>query len=138
MTTFDLDFTVLDEPVPMPRPRSGTGHARPFTPTRALEAQRRIREEAMKHLPADWQPFTGPIAMHVVVFLLPAKSMPKRLREARTAHVVKRPDVNNLVSTVMDALSKYVYRDDSQVWLIRAEKVYAWEGSPRWEIRLRG
>ncbi len=56
--------------------------------------------------------------------------MPKNMKN-ETGHTiphVKKPDIDNLVKAVMDAMtSTGVWRDDSLVWDIRATKIYAGE-----------
>lgn len=49
-------------------------------------------------------------------------------------HTVK-PDIDKLQRAVFDALTNVVWRDDSQVCVVRAEKVYA--DSPGVEVTIR-
>lgn len=68
-----------------------------------------------------------------VVFYLPR---PKSIRDKAVPHL-KKPDLDKLVRSVKDALSKVVWRDDSQVVEIAARKEYARPGeSPRAEISI--
>lgn len=68
-----------------------------------------------------------------VVFYLPR---PKAIRDKAVPHL-KKPDLDKLVRSVKDALSKVVWRDDSQVVEIAARKEYARPGeSPRAEISI--
>ena len=39
----------------------------------------------------------------------------------------KKPDIDNILKSVMDSLNGYAFADDSQVVRIMAEKVYAEE-----------
>ena len=77
------------------------------------------------------EPFAGPLAVTVVVFLRMPGSVPKRDR--LTAVPVKRPDLDNYLKTLLDGCSP-LWRDDSQVVDLTARKRYALTGSPRWEI----
>ncbi len=56
--------------------------------------------------------------------------MPKRMKN-ETGHTishVKKPDIDNLVKAVMDAMTTTgVWRDDSLVWNVHACKIYAGE-----------
>ena len=73
---------------------------------------------------------TGPVKLTVTFFLPRPKSLPKR-----TLHHLKKPDLDKLVRSVKDGLSKVVWEDDSQVVMVVAGKCYAEEAtSPRAEI----
>ena len=39
----------------------------------------------------------------------------------------KKPDIDNIVKIVLDALNKYVFEDDNQITKLDVEKVYAEE-----------
>lgn len=66
-----------------------------------------------------------------VVFYLPR---PKAIRDKAVPHT-KKPDLDKLVRSVKDALSKVVWRDDALVIEIAARKEYARPGeAPRAEI----
>ena len=58
--------------------------------------------------------------MHLQFRLLRPTSLPKRVTEH-----IKKPDISNLVKAVEDALRNIFYRDDSQIVLLIAKKVYA-------------
>lgn len=68
-----------------------------------------------------------------VVFYLPR---PKAIRDKTVPHT-KKPDLDKLVRSVKDALSKVVWRDDALVIEIAARKRYASPGeAPRAEISI--
>lgn len=72
-------------------------------------------------------------AVLTVVFYLPR---PKAIRDRAVPHT-KKPDLDKLVRSVKDALSRVVWRDDSLVVEIFAKKEYARPGEPpRAEIRI--
>jgi Holliday junction resolvase RusA-like endonuclease len=102
-------------PKSMPRPRLGKG--RVYVPHTADEWKNEITA-AMKHI----GPWEGPIAV-TIIFLMPR---PKRIELGRLeAHAV-RPDIDNLVKTVLDGMTYAgVWHDDRQVFSLTAEKFYA-------------
>lgn len=55
-----------------------------------------------------------------VTFFLPR---PKSLKKSITEHV-KKPDIDNLVKALLDSLKGIVWRDDSQIVYMSANKVY--------------
>lgn len=120
-----LTFTVFG--VPQPK-----GSARAFVPkgwTRAVVTSDNPRNKGWQQLVAEaasqalnGQRFyiDGPVRLTVVFFLPRPKSLPKRV----SAHL-KKPDLDKLVRSVKDALTKVVWSDDSQVTEIHAVKQYA-------------
>ncbi|WP_420100159.1 RusA family crossover junction endodeoxyribonuclease [Corynebacterium sp.] len=67
----------------------------------------------------------GPV--HVTTeFVMPRpKSLPKRV-----LHMVKKPDLDKLIRSTLDALSGIAYVDDNRVTTIHASKRYATTGEP--------
>jgi Holliday junction resolvase RusA-like endonuclease len=78
-----------------------------------------------------WTPLGGPVALAVVVYVPMPASIPKR--ERLTARPERRPDIDNYVKTAMDGLSP-LWHDDAQVVELHAEKRFAVDQPPRWEI----
>ena len=70
----------------------------------------------------------GPIALYMV-FHMPR---PKKGKEGIHYHVIK-PDLDNLTKSIKDAMSNLVWKDDSQVSMLHAEKIYT-DGEPFTEI----
>ena len=64
--------------------------------------------------------FDGPLAVSLTFTLLKPKSAPK----SRVIYPIKRPDVDKLARSCLDAMTKIVWRDDSQVIKLTAEKTY--------------
>lgn len=64
----------------------------------------------------------GALKMEVRFFLSRPKSLPKKVR-----HHVKKPDIDNLLKSVKDALKSICYHDDSQICLVVASKEYVSE-----------
>jgi Holliday junction resolvase RusA-like endonuclease len=127
-------LTVFTQPVAKARPRVTTrgGKARTFTPRATEEAEWRIRTEwTATH---GTTPATGPLAIEVLAFVPMPKSIPRSRRES--ALPTTRPDADNYLKTVMDALNEVAYRDDAQLVDVRCTKLYAVDGPPCWVIKL--
>jgi Holliday junction resolvase RusA-like endonuclease len=62
----------------------------------------------------------GALILDVIFILERPKSLPKK-----TLWHIKRPDLDNLVKAVKDALNGICYRDDSQIVDMYAKKRYA-------------
>ena len=100
MTSYSL--LIPGDPVPKGRPRVYRGHG--VTPSRTRIAESRIRADFMAKYP-DGEPFDGPVK--VVVEFWKAKR--------------GRPDLDNLVKLVTDALNGVAYRDDEQIKRLKAD-----------------
>lgn len=141
----NVAFTVYQEPVAMGRPRVAVrgGHAHVYTPSKSRDAMAAIEVAAIAAMAkaegqskgCSKQPFSGPVAVAIWIYLRMPKSVPKK--NWSTIRPTKRPDIDNYVKLAMDGM-KLLWEDDSQVVLLRAEKHYAQAGTePRWEINVR-
>lgn len=126
-------LVLYEDPVAKPRPRvTRTGHA--YTPTHAMEAERRLRQAWVGEHGAA--PLAGPVSLDLEVWLRMPGSVPKKHRA--TARPVKRPDLDNFAKTVLDALNGVAWLDDAQVVEITCRKSYAdpVQGVPGWSIQV--
>lgn len=125
-----VSLYIPGQPVPKGRPRITTRNGKPrgITPekTRAYEAT--IAAVAMAA--GDWV-MVGPLRVEIVAVF----ARPQRIKaEGRTPHD-KRPDLDNIVKSGIDGLSRHF--DDGQVVELRAEKFYAARGEePHTTIRI--
>lgn len=126
----EFQFTVDATPVPQPRQRSrviGKGKCafiQNYTPAKhpVQEFKRAVREAASNKFA---KPLDGPLSMHVT-FSIPA---PKSDRKRANSVHAQKPDIDNLLKAVMDALSGVAWVDDSQVWMVRASKWWSSSGA---------
>jgi Holliday junction resolvase RusA-like endonuclease len=95
-----------------------------YTPKETRDYEKLIRAEAA----LTWQkhPLQGPVALRLTFFVEPMK---KVKREYPTA----RPDLDNYVKAITDALNEVVWVDDSQIVDIHASKRF---GTPRVEVEI--
>lgn len=135
-----LSFTVIG--VAQPK-----GSARAFIPrgwTRPIVTsdndknkgwQQLVAEAAHRAIDAavDFHLLTGPVHLRVAFYLPRPKSLPRRV----TAHT-KKPDLDKLIRSVKDALSRVAWQDDAQVVEVMATKTYALtDAVPRADITVR-
>jgi crossover junction endodeoxyribonuclease RusA len=81
-----------------------------------------VRDAIQQHAPGVW--FEGAVVMRIH-FELPR---PKAVRWPAKPHL-KRPDLDKLVRGTLDAMTKVLWHDDSQVISITASKSYALDQS---------
>lgn len=137
----EIRLTVLGVPVPQPRQRHAVvaGKVRNYTPAnhpvQQFKALLQWEARAQGLPPAPWD---GPLVLGVTFYLpRPARLMRRRDPDGVVQHTGK-PDVDNLVKAVQDALLGLLWRDDSQICEVRARKFYAEkDGRPRVELMVR-
>ena len=123
----EIELTINAIPVAQPRQRSAViaGHIRTYTPAKhpvnAFKAACQAALARAYHGP----PLDGPVRLEVLFVLPRPQSMIRKTRpNPRTWHA-KKPDVDNLLKSLKDALTGLAWRDDSQVAQCRAAKVVA-------------
>jgi Holliday junction resolvase RusA-like endonuclease len=61
------------------------------------------------------QPFAGPVEMSIIAFFPRPKSLQRKSKPQTRLWHDKRPDIENVAKSVLDALNGLAYHDDSQV-----------------------
>lgn len=123
-----ISITIPGNPAPQERPRArayvdprtGIAKAQIYQrkgPTKNYRAL--IAHEAALAMNGK-EPLSGPLELTIHFFLQKPKSKPKY-----KAWPDVRPDLDNYVKAVKDALKGIVYRDDAQVCVCVAKKGYA-------------
>ena len=119
----DYGITVPGRVVGKGRPRF-TKAGRAYTPRATVEFEQRVRAV---WIAAGHPMLTGPLAVRVTVVRPLPKSAPKSRDGEWDTH---RPDLDNVVKAVLDALNGVAYEDDAQVVRIAATKARRYRGEP--------
>lgn len=98
------------------------------TPDRTVLYENLIKEQFLSsangfHIDRD-----KPVFLSICAKFLPPKSTPKKKREemiGRNILPLKKPDMDNIVKVVADALNGVAYYDDTQIALLSASKIYS-------------
>lgn len=125
-------FTIAGEPVAKGRPRFGKG--RTYTPQKTFDYEAHVRNAASITI-GNNEPLEGAIALHVRAFFSMPKSFSIKSREyAESGNIrpTKRPDIDNVLKIIADALNGVAWRDDSQIVTAAVEKFYS--DLPRVEV----
>ncbi|GIO36233.1 hypothetical protein J41TS12_10940 [Paenibacillus antibioticophila] len=133
-----VQFTIYGEPVAQGRPKFSTagGFAKAYDPAKSRDYKDYVRLAATEHAPKV--PLEGPIGMVLTVYRSTPKSFSKRraaLAEAGEITPTTKPDVDNYLKGVKDALKGIIWRDDSQVVEVYARKRYSTR--PRIEVKIK-
>lgn len=109
-----IDMFLPLKPVPKQRPRLCGG--RVYTPEKTKQAERDIVLLVNNYMRQKGLAISdGPLAVTLVFQFKSDKP---------TFHHTKRPDLDNLAKTVLDAMNNLVYLDDCQVCRLICEKQY--------------
>lgn len=128
-----ISFTVPGDPIGKGRPRfvRATGHT--YTPPKTKEYEERVRRAYPGAKYAD----DAMLRLEIDAFFPVPKSKRKSEKEKMAANIirpVKKPDADNVIKAIMDALNGAAYHDDAQIVEVRCRKWYAQNDDPRVEI----
>jgi Holliday junction resolvase RusA-like endonuclease len=109
------------------RPRvTKAGHA--YTPAATVSAEAWVRQCTLDQV---GQPcLDGALSVQIAVASGVPPSWSKKKRSAALNNAVRptgKPDIDNLIKTIGDALNGIMWRDDSQIVMLQARKFYATE-----------
>lgn len=119
-----LGFKVYGEPKPLARPRvyrvgdKGMRAVQPRTDWFAVVqvTANEMTEEALKHDLWD-----KPLAVRLDFHMKRVTGLPKTYEKPH----IKKPDLDNLIKSVVDGLSGILFEDDKQIVALHASKRYA-------------
>lgn len=134
-----IEFTVPGVPVGKGRPRATaeSGKARMYTPAKTARYESTAALFA-SHAMSGRPPFTGPMCVFMDIVLPVPESWSKRRQAAALAGQewpTKKPDMDNVVKGIFDALNGIVWKDDVQVVALNVGKVYG--PTPGVAVRVR-
>ena len=124
-----IRFSVPGEPQGKGRARVGSvnGRARMFTPQKTVAYEGLVAMAAQKAM--DGGPLLlGPCSIEVsCLFSIPRGWSKKKAAQALSGaiHPTKKPDADNVLKAVCDALNGVVWKDDTQAVEVRVRKLYA-------------
>jgi len=133
-----IEFTIYGEPVAQGRPKFSTagGFARAYDPEKSRDFKDYVRLAASEHAPNEL--ITEPLRLGVTFYRQIPKSFGKKkaveAEEGRLLPVTK-PDIDNYLKSVKDALNGVIWRDDSCVTDVIMSKRYS--SKPRIEISIK-
>ena len=127
----EIKFSVPGTPVAKARARtfldSRTGQYRSITPKKTASYEGDIKRFYQYETEGyTFQPGM-PLAVEITARFVPVKSESKKRRNLMLCGLLfhtKKPDIDNIVKSVMDALNGVAWHDDAQVVSILARKEY--------------
>lgn len=130
------EFEMIGEIVGKARPRMNTRTGRAYTPTNTKMYEYALRQWFIREYP-----YFKPIETRVKVTIIAYFDIPKSTSRKKEAEMLsesisptKKPDVDNIVKIILDAMNKFAFKDDTQVTKLEIEKKYA--KSPKIYIKI--
>ncbi len=107
-------------------PRAGRNLS--VTPDKTVLYENLIKDRYLREAEGFYLERGKPVELRVVARFLPPKGVSKKhmadMLEGRELPL-KKPDMDNIVKVVADALNGVAYHDDTQIVLITSEKTYS-------------
>lgn len=131
-------FTVLGEPMGKGRPRFNTQTVKAFTPKQTVNYETLVHTEYMVQCRGFRFPDDAMLDMRILAYYSIPKSNSKKVKAQKLANVIrptKKPDMDNVVKMVADALNQVAYKDDTQIVDCQVRKFYS--AKPRIEVIIR-
>lgn len=121
-------FFVPGEPVAKGRARAFVrhGHVAHYTPEKTARYENLVKLAAQQAMNSE--PLEGPLSLYCTFALPVPASYSKKRTEAclsGSEWPCKKPDTDNLVKSIKDGCNGVVWKDDCQVVLVLAIKVYS-------------
>ena len=121
--TFQLIFSVEGDPVGKQRPRFARG--RTYTPKKSADYESLIASQALSAM-CPSLPLETPVAVYIYINHAIPASYSKKRKEACLNRLErpKKPDLDNVAKSFLDAMNGIVYMDDVQVVSLHVTKRY--------------
>lgn len=123
------EFEVVGDIVGKERPRVNRYTNMVYTPNRTKDYEMLIKQYFLIKYPKH-KLLENRISVEIIAFLKIPKNTSKKKTNDMLEGIIsptKKPDIDNIAKSVLDALNKFVFKDDNQVSKLSVEKRYAEE-----------
>ena len=121
------EFEVVGSIVGKQRPRINTYTYNVYTPNKTKDYEEYIQQNFKIKYP-NHKMLEGRISIEIIAFLqIPQSTSKKKSVEMLEGKIspTKKPDIDNIAKSILDALNKFVFKDDNQVTKLIVEKKYS-------------
>lgn len=127
-----IRIIITTEPVAKGRPRTTyqNGRVRTYTPQKTIAAQDFMRAKLQRHIKTAFPPHT-PVKLTATFYRTKSKWLPKR-----ETMPFRKPDLDNLLKTLLDSLNNILVPDDAQVTSLNIKKRWSTTGQGYITIKL--
>lgn len=122
-----INITIPGQPVAKGRPRVSFATKRTYTPEKTVSYENLIKTIFAEAYP-DHIPWNVPLVVNIILSMQIPSSWSKKKQDKAINHElmpVTKPDIDNCVKAVCDALNGIAWRDDSIIIQLQVLKVYS-------------
>lgn len=121
------EFSVPGKIIGKGRPRLNTYTGSVYTPTRTKDYEELVQQYFLLKYPT-YKPFEGRVKVEIGAYFGVPKTTKKADKELMLQNKInptKKPDIDNIVKIVLDAMNGVAFKDDIQITKLDIEKVYS-------------
>lgn len=130
------EFEVPGKIIGKGRPRLNSYTGSVYTPTRTKDYESLVAQYFLLKYP-KYKPFEGRLQVEINAFFEVPKSTKKADRALMLENKInptKKPDIDNIIKIILDAMNGIAFKDDIQITKLNVEKSYS--TSERVEIKI--
>ena len=121
------EFEVPGKIIGKGRPRLNTYTGCIYTPTKTKDYENLIVQYFMLKYP-KFKPLEGRVKVDIIASFEIPKSSKKQEKEfmiENKINPIKKPDIDNIVKVILDAMNECAFKDDIQITKLNIEKKYS-------------
>lgn len=121
------EFEIPGKIIGKGRPRLNSYTGAVYTPTRTKDYENLVMQYFMIKYP-KFKQLEGRVSVEIVAnFEVPksTKKQDKILMLENKINPIKKPDIDNIVKIILDAMNEIVFKDDTQITKLNVEKKYS-------------
>ena len=123
------EFEVPGKIIGKGRPRLNSYTGVVYTPTRTKDYESLVEQYFLLKYPR-FKALEGRIKVNIIAYF----SIPKTTKKADINEMLennisptKKPDIDNIVKSILDSMNKFAFKDDNQITKLEVEKKYSIE-----------
>ena len=120
------EFEVEGKIIGKERPRVNMNTGMVYTPNKTKDYEFLIQQSFKLYNP-KFSIMEGRIAIEIIAFMSIPKNTSKIKKEQMIKNEIsptKKPDIDNIAKSILDALNKFAFKDDNQVCKFMIQKKY--------------
>ena len=123
------EFEVPGKVIGKGRPRLNSYTGVVYTPTRTKDYESLVEQYFLLKYPR-FKALEGRIKVNIIAyFSIPKTTKKSDINEMLENNIspTKKPDIDNIVKSILDSMNKFAFKDDNQITKLEVEKKYAIE-----------
>lgn len=120
------EFEVIGDIIGKERPRVNSYTGVVYTPNRTKDYEMLIKQYFKLKYP-NHRVLEGRLSVKIIAYMrMPKNTSKKKAEEMLNGNVspTRKPDIDNIAKSALDAMNKFVFKDDNQISQMKIEKKY--------------